>query len=148
MSCCWTEAEAAAACRVLGGAVFHEDIVSQGSGGLIVVQDVCFSSLSSADLLPFYGRCYVGYVPSGGSVLGLSKAARLAAHFGHAVQSQQQFTDRLLAALVEQLQPQGAAVCAVSQHLGDALHSRPPHRVTLAASGSMTQPGCPQLQVL
>ena len=61
---------------MLHGAVFHEDVVSTGAGGLVVVQDICFASLSSADLLPFYGRCYVGYVPRHGSVLGLSKAAR------------------------------------------------------------------------
>ena len=70
-------------CSVLGGAVFHEDIVSSGAGGLIAVQDICFSSTSEADLLPFYGRCYVGYIPTGGNVMGLSKAARLAAYFGH-----------------------------------------------------------------
>ena len=47
------------------------------------MQDICFSSTSEADLLPFYGRCYVGYIPTGGNVMGLSKAARLAAYFGH-----------------------------------------------------------------
>ena len=62
--------------------MFHEDIVSSGAGGLIAVQDICFSSISETDLLPFYGRCYIGYIPTDGNVLGLSKAARLAAHFG------------------------------------------------------------------
>ena len=132
---------------MLGGAVFHEDIVSCGAGGLIAVEDICFSSTSEADLLPFYGRCYVGYIPTGGNVIGLSKAARLAAHFGQRVQSQQTFTQRFLDGLDEHLRPQGAAICVVAQHLGEALHTRPPRRVTLAASGSFQDSSSLHLQV-
>lgn len=45
------------------------------------VRDIEFASTSTANLLPFHGRCHVAYMPSHGVVLGLSKFARLTGLF-------------------------------------------------------------------
>ena len=63
------------------------------------------------------------------------------------IQSQQTFTERFLEGTVKHLQPKGAAICVVAQHLGEALHSRPPRRVTLAASGSFQDSSSLHMQV-
>ena len=109
------------------------------------VRDISFASTSEHTLLPFFGRCHVGYLPSSGVVLGLSKAARLAEHFSRRVQSQQQFTQDLLSCLVEHLQPFGAAVCVVAQHLGSGPTAKV--EVTTAGSGAFQATSASSMQV-
>lgn len=111
----------------------------------MLVRDISFASTSEHTLLPFFGKCHVGYHPANGVVLGLSKAARLAEQFSRKIQSQQQFTQDLLACLVQQLQPFGAAVCVVAQHLGPS--PVPELQVTTASTGAFQSPLSPALQV-
>lgn len=87
----------------------------------------------------------MGYYPANGVVLGLSKAARLAKHFSQKLQSQQQFTQDLLACLLHHIQPYGAAICVVAQHLGYS-HS-PAMQVTTAASGAFEAAQAPSMKV-
>lgn len=102
---------------VLGGAIFHEPVVSEGSGSMVIVRNIEFASTSEADLLPFYGRCHVAYVPSNGVVLGLSKLARVTKLFARQLQSQQRLTDQVLVALQQELAPKGAAIVVEARHL-------------------------------
>lgn len=102
---------------VLGGAIFHEPIVSEGSGSMVIVRDIEFASTSEADLLPFYGRCHVAYVPSNGVVLGLSKLARVTKLFASQLQSQQRLTSQILVSLQQELAPKGAAIVMEAHHL-------------------------------
>ena len=104
-------------CSVLGGAIFHEPVVSEGSGSMVIVRNIEFASTSEADLLPFYGRCHVAYVPSNGVVLGLSKLARVTKLFARQLQSQQRLTDQVLVALQQELAPKGAAIVVEARHL-------------------------------
>ena len=85
-------------CSVVGGALFHEPAVDAACGGLVIVRDIDFASTSEATLLPFYGRCHLGYLPSQGVVLGLSKVARLVSMLAKRLQTQERFTQELLAA--------------------------------------------------
>ena len=83
------------ACSVLGTALFDVEAVSGGGGGMVMVRDIEFASTSSANLLPFHGRCHIAYMPARGVVLGLSKFARLTGLFARRFQDQQQFTDQV-----------------------------------------------------
>lgn len=84
---------------MIGGALFHEPLLTQSPDGMVIVRDIEFASTSEATLLPFYGRCHVAYMPREGVVLGLSKLARLAKLFARQLQSQQRLTNQMLAAL-------------------------------------------------
>ena len=84
---------------MIGGALFHEPLLTQCPDGMVIVRDIEFASTSEATLLPFYGRCHVAYMPRAGVVLGLSKLARLAKLFARQLQSQQRLTNQMLAAL-------------------------------------------------
>lgn len=86
-----------------GTALFHEPIVSAGSDGLVIVRDITFAALSEHTLLPFHGRCHIAYVPRHGVVLGLSKLARVTKCLAARLQTQQAFTERLIAAVAEEV---------------------------------------------
>ena len=91
--------------------------MSEGSGSMVIVRDIEFASTSEADLLPFYGRCHVAYVPSNGVVLGLSKLARVTKLFARRLQSQQRLTSQILVGLQQELAPKGAAIVMEARHL-------------------------------
>ena len=91
---------------VVGGALFHEPEIANAGGGLVIVRDVDFASTSETSLLPFYGRCHLGYLPSHGVVLGLSKVARLVAMLAKRLQTQERFTQELLNTFEAEVLPQ------------------------------------------
>lgn len=80
----------------------------EAGGGLVVVRDVEIASTSERDLLPFYGKCHIGYIPGQGVVLGLSKVARLAKLLGRRIQTQQDLTNDILRAFHEEVLPQAS----------------------------------------
>ncbi|KAK9829217.1 hypothetical protein WJX72_004538 [[Myrmecia] bisecta] len=104
---------------VVGKAIFHEPILTQAPTGVVIVRDVEFASTSEHDLLPFYGRLHIAYIPSNGVVLGLSKVARLAKLFARRLQTQERFTRELLESFQAEVLPQGAALIVEALHLSE-----------------------------
>ncbi len=91
--------------------VFHECYDE-----IVVLRDIPFHSICEHHLLPFIGRAHVAYLPDG-KVVGLSKLARLVDGFARRPQVQERLTMQIADALMEQLNPQGAA-CVI-----EAVHS-------------------------
>ena len=81
-------APAAAGAAGRGGAA-----PASGGCGLVVVRHIDVFSTSDADLQPFFGRVHVGYLPAGGRIVGLSKAARIAEVFARRLQNPQALCD-------------------------------------------------------
>ena len=131
------------ACSAFGTALFHEPIVAAGSDGLVIVRDITFAALSEATLLPFHGRCHIAYVPRRGVVLGLSKLARVTKCLAARLQTQQQFTQRLVAAVQEEVHALGVAAVVQAVHLGDG--PAPASHTTTAAAGCFADPASGQL---
>jgi GTP cyclohydrolase I len=64
-------------------------------------------------LLPFTGVATLAYLPQPGSrIVGLSKLARLVQEYAARPQVQERLADQVVTALMEELEPRGAA-CAV-----------------------------------
>eukprot|EP00899_Mesostigma_viride_P003239 jgi/Mesvir1/12916/Mv05935-RA.1 len=107
-----------------------------GSGGLVLVRDIDIFSHCEHFLLPFFGRCHVAYVPSGGRVVGLSKLARLADVYARRFTGQQRLTEQIASALCAAIAPRGVAVVV------EATHTCPrPHAETGDACGSSQSAG-------
>ena len=96
---------------VIAGAVFDQDYDE-----MVLVKDIPFYSLCEHHMLPFFGRCHVGYLPKG-KVVGLSKIPRLVGIFAHRLQLQERLTNDIAEALNSSLLPKGVAVVVEARHL-------------------------------
>lgn len=84
---------------------------------LVLVRDIAFHSMCEHHLLPFTGLAHVGYIPSGGSVAGLSKLARVVDLFARRPQVQERLTSQVADALMDDLGAAGAIVVVEAEHL-------------------------------
>jgi GTP cyclohydrolase I len=90
--------------------VFHERYDE-----VVLLRDIEFHSLCEHHLLPFTGRAHVAYLPDG-KVVGLSKLARLVEGFARRPQVQERLTTQIADALMEELNPIGAACVIEAVH--------------------------------
>lgn len=97
--------------EVLNGALFDVQYDE-----MVVVTDIEVYSLCEHHLLPFFGRCHVGYLPSS-KVIGLSKIPRLVEMFSRRLQVQERLTQQIADTIAQQVNPKGIAVVIQAQHL-------------------------------
>ncbi len=91
-------------------------IFSVDANHMIIVKDIEIYSLCEHHLLPFYGRCHVGYIPNG-RVMGVSKLARLADIYARRLQIQERLTNQIAQAVMNTLSPSGVGVVIEARHL-------------------------------
>ncbi|MFB8402191.1 GTP cyclohydrolase I [Streptomyces sp. NPDC055912] len=86
-------------------------------GGPIIVTGVPFASLCEHHMLVFTGHADIAYQPRPGQpVAGLSKLPRVLDVYARRLQTQEQLTQQVTAALDLHLQPVGAACIIRSEH--------------------------------
>src|SRR5438874_12057893 len=90
--------------------VFHEPYDE-----VVLLRDIEFHSLCEHHLLPFTGRAHVAYLPDG-RVVGLSKLARLVDGYARRPQVQERLTTQIADALMDELNPIGAACVIEAVH--------------------------------
>ncbi len=83
---------------------------------MVIIRDIEVYSLCEHHLLPFFGKCHVGYLPSS-KVIGLSKVIRLVELFARRLQVQERLTQQIAHTIQEQVNPQGVGVIIEAQHL-------------------------------
>ncbi len=83
---------------------------------MVIVKDIDFFSLCEHHLLPFFGRCHVGYLPNK-KVVGLSKIPRVVDAFSRRLQVQERLTVQIAEVLQSKLKPHGVAVVMEARHL-------------------------------
>ena len=96
---------------VINGAIFHEEC-----DDMVIVRDIEFYSLCEHHMLPFFGKCHIGYIPRG-KVLGVSKLARITDMFARRLQLQERLGRQIADAVNQVLEPEGVGVVIEGQHL-------------------------------
>ncbi len=97
--------------KILNDALFDVDY-----NEMVLVKNINVYSLCEHHLLPFYGKCHVGYIPDK-KVVGLSKIPRIVDAFARRLQVQERLTQQIASTLNEVLKPQGVGVVLEAQHL-------------------------------
>ena len=113
---------------IVNGAVFESD-----NDEMVVVRDVELYSMCEHHMLPFTGRCHIGYLPDG-KVLGLSKFARITDMFARRLQIQENLTRQIALAVQDVTGARGVGVVIEARHFCMMMRGVQKQNSTMATS--------------
>jgi GTP cyclohydrolase I len=96
--------------------LIHHAVFAQEHNNMVIVRDIEIYSLCEHHLLPFFGRCHIGYVPRS-KIFGVSKLARLADMYARRVQIQERLTDQIAHTIMNSIDARGVGVVIEARHL-------------------------------
>jgi GTP cyclohydrolase IA len=96
---------------LINGAIF-----TQTTNSMVIVKNIEVYSLCEHHMLPFFGRCHIGYIPTG-RVFGVSKLARLVDMYSRRLQLQERLTEQISQAVFDSIDARGVGVMIEAQHL-------------------------------
>ena len=97
--------------RLINGAVF-----TQETNSMVIVKNIEVYSLCEHHMLPFFGRCHIGYIPNG-RVFGVSKLARLVDMYARRLQLQERLTEQISQVVMQSIKATGVGVMIEARHL-------------------------------
>lgn len=97
--------------EVINNALFPSDC-----NEIVLVKDIELYSLCEHHLLPFIGKCHVGYLPQG-KVIGLSKIARIVDMFARRLQIQENLTLEIAETIRDATGAAGVGVIVEAKHM-------------------------------
>lgn len=97
--------------EIINGALFDSEMSE-----MVVTKDIELYSMCEHHLLPFIGKCHVGYLPNK-KVIGLSKIARIVDLYARRLQIQERMTGEIAQCIQDITNARGVAVIIEAQHL-------------------------------
>jgi GTP cyclohydrolase I len=96
---------------VINGAIF-----TQHTNSMVIVKNIELYSMCEHHMLPFFGRCHIGYIPTG-KVFGVSKLARIVDMFARRLQLQERLGEQISEAIMQNIGATGVGVMIEARHL-------------------------------
>ena len=96
--------------------VINQALFTSAWNNMVIARDIEVYSLCEHHMLPFYGRCHIGYI-SKGKVLGVSKLARLVEVHARRLQIQERLTHDIAREVRDATQAEGVGVVMECRHL-------------------------------
>ena len=96
--------------------VINNALFDTGSNNMIIARDIEVYSLCEHHMLPFFGRCHIGYIAQN-KVLGVSKLARIVDVFARRLQIQERLTEQIARMVMDVTHAEGVGVVMECKHL-------------------------------
>ena len=98
------------------GRVINQALFTQATSSMVIVKDIEVYSMCEHHMLPFFGRCHIGYIPDG-KVFGVSKLARLVDMYARRLQLQERLTEQISQVVMNEVGASGVGVMIEARHL-------------------------------
>ena len=86
------------------------------ANNMIIARDIELYSMCEHHMLPFFGRCHIGYIARD-HVIGVSKLARIVDFYGRRLQIQERLTAQIAREIMDTIHPHGVGVVMECKHL-------------------------------
>lgn len=96
--------------------IINKAIFKAESNNMIISRDIEVYSLCEHHMLPFFGRCHIGYIARE-KVLGLSKMARIVDFYARRFQIQERLTAQIAEEIMNTTGAEGVGVVMECRHL-------------------------------
>jgi GTP cyclohydrolase IA len=96
---------------VINNAVFESEV-----NNMIIARDIEVYSLCEHHMLPFFGKCHIGYIADK-KVLGVSKLARIVDCYARRLQIQERLTAQIAHEIMDAVDAVGVGVVMECRHL-------------------------------
>ena len=96
--------------------VINKALFTQDTSSMVIVKDIEVYSMCEHHMLPFFGRCHIGYIPNG-KVFGVSKLARIVDMYARRLQLQERLTEQISQVVMEEVAAKGVGVMMEARHL-------------------------------
>ena len=102
--------------RMESAEIINRAIFKTESNSMILLKNIEIYSLCEHHMLPFFGKCHIGYI-SRSRVIGVSKIARLADYHARRLQTQERLTAAIGREIMSAVDAEGVGVVMECRHL-------------------------------
>ncbi len=96
--------------------VVNDAVYQAEANNMVVLKNIELYSLCEHHMLPFFGKCHIGYIPRT-KVLGVSKLARIVDALARRLQIQERLTALVANEIMDMINPEGVGVVMECRHL-------------------------------
>ena len=90
-------------------------VFTENYSEIVLLRDIPFYSVCEHHMMPFIGSAHIAYIPSG-TILGVSKLARIVDCFARRLQIQERLTCQIADFLMDKINPEGVSVVLEASH--------------------------------